>query len=52
MEANALMDTGAPLDRRASMDTEAIKDTSTPVDMNAAVDTSRRGAHSDYVALQ
>ena len=33
------------------MDTETTKDTSTPMDMNTAVDTSRRGAHSDYVAL-
>ena len=51
MDTSALMNTGAPLDTRASRNTKATKDTSTPMYMSATVDTSRRGAHSDCVAL-
>ena len=45
------MNTGVPLDTRTSMDTKAAKDTSIFMYMSAPVDMSRRGAHSDCVAL-
>ena len=45
------MNTGAPLDTRASMNTKATKDTGTPMHTSAPVDKIRRGAHSDCAAL-
>lgn len=50
MDTSALMNTGAPLDTRTSMETKALR-TQVNLCPSAPVDTSRRGAHSDCVAL-